>query len=411
MSYWRLSVQLTFKQIDKHYISIYLGYNLDMERIKSINPDRIKWCCDDFRISLEELAKKLKIALNSLERVMDKTDGLTFNQLSNLAEYFGRSILFFLEDSPINDTSVHSPQFRTLANQKPEISPKLRKIIERAETQQQIYINLIEELEEPDLLNFNPPALPKNDIKTAANIVRKWLGLDKKNEFESYRTSLESKGILVFRSNGYAGKWQFEKEDTTLGFSLYDPVCPVIVVRKLYSNAPQSFTLMHELGHLLLHKSSSIDDDNDFHSLHGLEYEANAFAGNLLVPDGFLTNIPRIPVNINESEYKEFLKPFLDSWGVSTEVILRRLLSVGRLAQEQYSAYRNWHAKQIFVPREGGNRMYRHREPIHIFGDRFVRIVLDALSARYITLNKASSYLDNIEITDLHLLENKIASF
>ena len=50
--------------------------------------------------------------------------------------------------------------------------------------------------------------------------------------------------------------------------------------------------------------------------------------------------------------------------------------------------------------------MYRYREPKHVFGDTFVRTVLDALNARHITLAKASSYLDSLKIKDLHQLEN-----
>ena len=36
---------------------------------------------------------------------------------------------------------------------------------------------------------------------------------------------------------------------------------------------------------------------------------------------------------------------------------------------------------------------------------RFVRTVLDSLYARHITLAKASGYLDNLKIKDLHQLE------
>jgi hypothetical protein len=53
--------------------------------------------------------------------------------------------------------------------------------------------------------------------------------------------------------------------------------------------------------------------------------------------------------------------------------------------------------------------MYRHREPKHVFGDMFVRTVLDALSARHITLAKASDYLDRLRIDDLHRLEQHYA--
>ena len=55
--------------------------------------------------------------------------------------------------------------------------------------------------------------------------------------------------------------------------------------------------------------------------------------------------------------------------------------------------------------REGGNRSYRHREPIHIFGDTFVRTVLEALQTKEITLARASGYLDNLKIQDVHELE------
>jgi len=45
--------------------------------------------------------------------------------------------------------------------------------------------------------------------------------------------------------------------------------------------------------------------------------------------------------------------------------------------------------------------MYRHREPSHIFGHTFVRTVLDALHGQYITLAKASHYLDGLKINGL----------
>ena len=55
------------------------------------------------------------------------------------------------------------------------------------------------------------------------------------------------------------------------------------------------------------------------------------------------------------------------------------------------------------------SREFRHREPIHIFGQRYVRTVLDALSGNQITLNKASGFLDNLNITDVRQLEKHLA--
>jgi Zn-dependent peptidase ImmA (M78 family) len=380
-----------------------------MERIQSINPERIKWCCADLGITPGELAAETGISSATMEHVMAGKDGMTFNQLRKVADHFGRGVLFFLEEGAVDEAQVHSPQFRTLANQKPELSAKLKALIERVEKQREVYLSLREDLDDADRPRFSPPALPDGDLHEAARIARQWLGLNEQNNFDSYREALETRGVLVFRSNGYNGKWQIAKENPILGFSLYDATCPVIVIKKLDWDSQQSFTLMHELGHLLLHKTSSIDDERDLHSHRGHEREANAFAGCLLVPDTFLASISDAERPEGVSRYDDWLEHQRKAWGVSSEVILRRLLDAGRLPQMQYEAYRQWRVGSVVTQKDGGNREWRHREPRHIFGDTFVRTVLDSLYARHITLARASSYLDNLKIKDLHQLERYYA--
>lgn len=380
-----------------------------MERIQSINSERIAWCCADLGITPDGLAAETGISTATMEHVMAGKDGMTFNQLRKVADHFGRGVLFFLEEGAVDEAQVHSPQFRTLANQKPELSAKLKALIERVEKQREVYLSLREDLDDADRPRFAPPILPNDDLQEAARIARQWLGLNEQNSFDSYREALESRGVLVFRSNGYNGKWQIAKENPILGFSLYDAACPVIVVKKLDWETRQSFTLMHELGHLLLHKTSSIDDERDLESHRGYEREANSFAGNLLVPATFLASVNDAERPANVSEYDYWLERQRKAWGVSSEMILRRLMDAGRLPQGRYEAYRQWSAQTPIVEKDGGSRKYRNREPMHIFGDTFVRTVLDSLYARHITLAKASGYLDNLKIKDLHQLERYYA--
>src|SRR5260364_33234 len=139
---------------------------------------------------------------------------------------------FFLEPGPVDATQVHTPAFRTLANQKPELTGKLKLLIERVERQREIYLSLREDLDNVDLPRFKAPELPRDHPSKAAHIARQWLGLVQNNTFDSYRAAVEARGVLVFRSNGYNGKWQIAKKSLILGFSLYDHDCPVIVVRK-----------------------------------------------------------------------------------------------------------------------------------------------------------------------------------
>lgn len=79
---------------------------------------------------------------------------------------------------------------------------------------------------------------------------------------------------------------------------------------KLYVNVEdrstrQSFTIAHELGHWLMHKSIFENDPDKYPVLprfqsvdksDTLEQEANAFAANLLVPSRLLSPVKHVPV-------------------------------------------------------------------------------------------------------------------
>lgn len=334
--------------------------------------------------------------------------GLTYKQLRDVAAYFGRGVLFFLEPTPVLVEKVQTPQFRSIANQKPELSPKLKALIQRVEHQRDIFLSLKEDLEAGVEISFDPPQLPRGNLRMAARIVRQWLDIGEENSFNTYRLAVEAKGILVFRSNGYNGKWQIPKNEPICGFTIYNPDCPVIVVKKEISEGRQAFTLFHELAHVLLHKASYIDELEDLYSYRGKEREANEFAGLVLVPDQFLSEIGEDQPQY-VAQFEGWLHEYKNRWGVSVEVILRRMLDNQRIEQATYEEYRSWKKQQSAPESTRGNRKNRYQEPKQIFGESFVRTVFDALRAQHITLARASTYLDNLKIADVHRLEDSFA--
>jgi Zn-dependent peptidase ImmA (M78 family) len=382
-----------------------------MDRIHQINRERLAWCCDQQGISPGMLADELGISAAGWSAFWSEERGLTFSQLRQIARFFGRGVLFFLEPGIPDSEKIRSPQFRTLAQQRPDLSTGMHKLIERAERQRDLFLSLIEDEEETAWNPFEAPTLPLDNTRLAADIARNWLGLSTdRNNFDSYRKAVESKGVLVFRTNGYAGDWQISKESAVAGFSLYSDRCPLIVVRKMKTDAPQAFTLMHELAHILLHRTSWIDATTDLSATQGLEQEANLFAGLVLVPDRFLAEIDDAQRPSETSLFHAWLQPQCQRWGVSTEVVLRRLVAAGRVAPEVFQAFRRWSAEAHGNNEDTrGSRMYRHREPKHLFGDPFVKTVLNSLSAQRITLAKASTYLDGLKIADVHRLERHYA--
>lgn len=365
-------------------------------------------------IDLDRLSLELRIAKRTLEQVMANQKALSVKQLEKIANYFKRSLLFFLEPNEANEDKIYSLQFRTINNQKPISSPKLRAFIERVEKQRKTYIGLMEDLDEPINTDwYHKIKRNTKDIKSISAYVRQWLNISVYDSFETIREAVENKGIMVIVSNGYNGKWQIDKDNPVRGFSLYYDILPIIVIKKQFSKGAQAFTLMHELAHLLLHKESAIDDENDFHSYQGMEKEANEFAGNLLIPDNFLNELDVIQLlNLEVSDYDTYLSEYKQRWCVSGEAILVRLLINNRIAQQDYQSYKNHKDQQAVKESQKKTvkipRIYRHREPINVFGKPFVYAVFDSLHNRKITLAKASTYLDNLKISDVRQLERYV---
>ena len=384
-----------------------------MEKI-AINPNRLQWCMNTVEVDLDGLSLEVHIAKQTLEQVMENQKALSVNQLEKIANYFKRSLLFFLDPNKASEDKIYSPQFRTINNQKPISSPKLRAFIERVEKQRKIYIGLMEDLEEPLNEDWRPNIKWNvKDIKSGSENARQWLNISVSDNFNAIRQAVENRGIMVIVSNGYNGKWKIDKDNPVRGFSLYYDILPVIVVKKQLSKGAQAFTLMHELAHLLVHKKSAIDDEDDFHSHQGMEKEANEFSSNLLIPDRFLNELDVDQLlNLEITEYDNYLSDFKRRWCVSGEAILVRLLINNQITQQDYQNYKNFknqqavkesHKEAMQIP-----RTYRHREPMNVFGKPFVYAVFDSLHNRNITLAKASTYLDNLKISDVRQLERYV---
>lgn len=115
--------------------------------------------------------------MKTLTEVLAGEAGLTFAQLRKIAKFFNRGVLFFVEKEPVVEETLRSPQFRTLTNQMPDLSPDLRSLIERAERRRDIYLGLRDDLDPEDRGQYKPPNVTGLQLVQAASVARKWLGL------------------------------------------------------------------------------------------------------------------------------------------------------------------------------------------------------------------------------------------
>lgn len=110
----------------------------------------------------------------------------------------------------------------------------------------------------------------------------------------------------------------------------------VIGVAKDQAVTRQRFTIAHEIGHLILHKTEEVHVDRGFvvklrsqvssAAIDVDEIEANAFAAGLLMPEAFLRkDVRRLDIDLEDDEKVPLLAR---RYSVSTQAMTIRLLNL-----------------------------------------------------------------------------------
>lgn len=142
------------------------------------------------------------------------------------------------------------------------------------------------------------------------------------------RNVVETAGALVHCFTGI---------DTEIvrGFAIYEDLMPVIGLNNDDRYPAKTFSIIHELVHLIKRSSAICNDMTDSFSDHAEEVFCNAVAGEVLVP---CINLRRQLGAYTSTEIDlDVISSLADKFSVSKEVICRRLLDTGKISQQSYS--------------------------------------------------------------------------
>jgi Zn-dependent peptidase ImmA (M78 family) len=159
--------------------------------------------------------------------------------------------------------------------------------------------------------------------------------------------------------------------------------------------ASRTFTLFHELAHLLLRKSGVCEFEVTGPRQSGTEVFCNRLAGAILVPCSELLADPMVARHHGMDWTDAELGALARQFGVSREVMLRRLLMVGKTTSEVYGAARGRLRAQYEKrkPIKDGIPLSPAIAVVKAVGKRFARLVLGAYHAERITGNDLADYL------------------
>lgn len=150
----------------------------------------------------------------------------------------------------------------------------------------------------------------------------------------SFIERVEAAGVLVMRS-GVVGNNTHRPLDVEefRGFTLADPLAPVVFVNAADTKSGQMFTLAHEVAHVWSGETALSDEDPRRLDARGTEAWCDAVAAELLVPaDEMRLAFNRTrPIAAETSRLARRFK-------VSTLVVLRRAYDIGALTPAAFHA-------------------------------------------------------------------------
>lgn len=377
-----------------------------MTRVQ-IQPEILSWAADEAGLHLLDFASQL--STRDAEKILK-------GSLSE-AQVFRASKLAKIEFHKLFLKTPPEPQktaltdFRTLKNKQP-LSKEFFDVYNDILYKQEWYKEFLT-MEGAISLPFIGLYKDKVDHKEIAKKIREMLALNAKpsfNGFDEYYTFLVQKveeiGVLVFK-NGVVGNNTSRPLDVRefRGFTICDPIAPVIFINGQDASSAWIFTLIHELAHLLRGESGLSDAASM--STRREEILCNKVAAEVLVPEAeFLKNWEELRMTSAEDKLQK-LQKFFD---VSFIVIARRAYDLGLIPKGLYlQMVHNERGKEIIKSGSGGN-FYR---TIGVRNSKTLTKIVSGLAASgSLSFREAGRLLQTkpVHIMTIHKASNAISS-
>lgn len=322
----------------------------------------------------------------------------TWNQLTKVSKKYDLPTAFFFMGDPPNESSPELIDYRDKSSKKqsPELILNIRKSIHRREIYEELlddfgrnkvyFKNYGGEMNVDKISSFIRESFDLSLNEQKSWIKNKTIDYNHYTFLNNWKNSLNEKfGILTF-----------ETEDVEInemrGLCIHHNKTPIILLNGKDSVNGRIFSLFHELTHLLLGKSAICNMYVDKKE----EIFCNAVAGKFLVPSDDLIITSRSFKDLT-SNYS--LNKLSHIYGVSNEVILRRLLDLGKISK--YSFKDNSSLKNI---KNGGNYL---NNQIKYNGESFLSLVLEAYESKIISITDFCNFT-NLNQKFIGKLESKL---
>lgn len=396
-----------------------------------VNPNILIWARETAGLTLKEAAKKLNVVEQSLKKIERGRKDPSHSMLLRMANKYRRPLVtFYLEDIPIE--SNYGVDFRGLSEcSTPKDNAMINALLRYTKAGQQMIRAVLESEDESTPLPFvgwlrrkwNLPAkteLLNREFQRMAEDRRKLFiqdalhGLnmvlgdrcthDKYSEqrdpisaFKLLRSSCEHSGIFVVVKSNLGSGHSKLSANLFRAFVIADDIAPFMVINKEDSIPARSFSVLHEIVHLLLDQTGI----SDFQHIDPIEKFCNKVAGEWLLPSRLIQG-EEISLQADISDLKEIISQLSQQRNVSHTMVAMRLYHERVITKESFMKLEQYYTKEWEKSRQrkretrkdkkvGGPSFYHVRRSE--LGDGLLRFVKRMIQSESLTVSKAAVIL------------------
>ena len=377
-----------------------------------VNPEILTWARETAGLTREEAARKLGFQDSNRSSSVAKLELLetgdkepTRTQLAKMADQYRRPLLtFYLSRPP--PKADRGADFRTLpADYSARDDALVDALVRDIHTRQSMVRAVLEEEEEVAPLAFIGSHKIEDGREVVLATLRWLLGIElaayrkqrsPKEAFDLLRTHTERTGVFVLLQ-GNLGTYHTDMDTETFrGFSIADDIAPFLVINPNDAKPALSFTLLHELVHLLLGQTgvSAARAEND------TEQFCDRVAGEFLLPAPELVELS-FNGNGDLDEVSERISEFANERNLSRTMVAYNAYLANYISQATFRQLSSVYRQQWIRDRESARAQARERE-VRInpnvtrryqMGASLLSLVRRTLSAGDLTTVKAATVL------------------
>jgi Zn-dependent peptidase ImmA (M78 family) len=237
------------------------------------------------------------------------------------------------------------------------------------------------------------------------------------NPIREWIEKAEAQGIFISRTSFIHSRLKLDNEELQ-GFTIADKYAPFVFINSDDWEAPQLFTLVHELAHIWI-AASGVSNEiepnlKDKDKLHPIELFCNEVAANVLMPISIMKNLNRTVFTSAKEVFKEAKR-----LGVSSFSFLFRSLSLEIISLDKYRKLKKEAdiEFQAFLLKEEEKKAIQKAKQkekksgpdyylllVNKNSHLFTRVVIDAFRNGFIQPTQASNLL-NTQVNNFSKLE------